>query len=78
MSAPGCISCGRPTKSPDGFCWQHSDMVKFLPDGEKCLLTLENGKKIILLKSKVVEYQAEHKDAIFIRAEPYPHPEESK
>jgi hypothetical protein len=27
MSAPGCRSCGRPTKSLSGFCWQHWDMA---------------------------------------------------
>ena len=31
MKAPGCICCGRPTRSQNGFCWQHSDMAKYLP-----------------------------------------------
>jgi hypothetical protein len=36
VTAPGCISCGRPTRSASGFCWQHWDMAKYrqLEEGE--------------------------------------------
>jgi hypothetical protein len=47
-------------------------MANNLPEGEKCLLTFDNGRKIILLKDEIVNYKAEHKEAIFKRIDFYP------
>jgi hypothetical protein len=53
-------------------CEEVLECLKENKEGEKCLVTFDDGKTVILDKDAVVEYQKNYKEVIFKSIEPYP------